>query len=49
MSNDYVSSDDKEALEMMQRAWESYQALEVLFDVDRIEKVNNDIESLKEN
>lgn len=38
---------DKEALEMMQNAWESYQALEILFDVDRIEEINNDVESLK--
>lgn len=28
---------------MMQKAWESCQALEVLFDVDRIERVNNDM------
>jgi hypothetical protein len=38
---------DKAALEMMQKAWESCQVLEILFDVDRIEKVNNDINTLK--
>jgi hypothetical protein len=32
---------DKAALEMMQETWESCQVLETLFDVDRIEKVNN--------
>ncbi len=33
---------DKEAIEMMQETWESIQLLDVLFDVDRVEKVKSD-------
>lgn len=34
---------DQEALAMMQKTWDSGQALELLFDADRIEKINNNI------